>query len=441
MKIALIMTKGNIYSFKNRSFLFKYMPDSLTMGTLHAIIKKNFPETEIEIYDETVETVSLKDIRADLIGISAITASINKAYKYSEYFRKKNIPVFIGGVHATLYPDEVLKHCDAVIQGLADETLPQLIKDYQKKELKQIYKQPETMSFDNLVFPSRHIYEEKNFFATELNMVYATFGCQNMCEFCVQPYVCNGYHQRPVDEVAEEIKLIEDDYVEFVDPNLSKDKNYLKNLCMKLIPLNKQWFAPVTISICKDDELLELMKKAGCCEVLIGFESVNQDSVKTINKGFNIVEDYKECIKKLHSHKIKVTGSFVLGLDEDDESVFSNTLNFVNETGLDFVRYTINTPFPGTKYFEKMKNKNRISTYDWDLYDCRHCIIIPAKMSAETVENGYKWIWKETYSLKNIIRRLSYSDNLFDKMKLIIQNYIFGKIYIKMTINDNKRQY
>lgn len=436
MKIALIMVKGNVYSFENRSFLFKYMPDSLTLGTLCAIIKNADPEIEVDVYDETVEVVKKESINADLIGISAITPCINKAYSYAEYFKEKGIPVFIGGVHATLNPEEVKEHCDVVVKGLADETLPQLIEDFKEGKLKEIYEQPDDMSFKNLVYPNRKIYEDKSFFGCELNMVYATFGCVNNCGFCVQPYVCRGYHQRPVDDVIQEIKLIEDDYIEFVDPNLSRDESYLKELCEKLVPLKKNWFAPVTMSVCKNAPLLDLMQKSGCGEVLIGFESINQESIKTLNKGFNRVDEYKECIKKLHQRNIKVTGSFVLGLDGDGKDSFQNTLDFVNKAHVDYVRYTINTPYPGTPYYRQMKEENRIIEEDLSLYDCQNCVFAPSDMTKEELEEGHKTLWKETYKLKNIIKRLSYIKNPFKFVKNIIINYIFGKIYIKMVLKD-----
>ncbi len=436
MKIALIMVKGNIYSFRNRSLFFKHMPDSLTMGVLHSIIKKNFPDTDVEIYDETVETINLEEINADLIGLSAITPAVHKAYSYAKYFKSKNIPVFIGGIHATLMPQEVAEYADSVICGLAEESLPALIRDLKNGCLKKYYYQTDEMSFENMVLPSRHIYEDKSIWATELNMVCATYGCSNVCEFCVQPYVCKGYHQRPVDDVIEEIKKIEDNYVEFVDPNLSKDEKYLEELCQKLKPLKKEWFAPMTISVCKNDKLLKLMSESGCCEILIGFESVNQNSLTDIKKGFNRAEDYKECIKKLHSYGIKVTGSFVLGLDSDDELSFKNTLDFVIDSCIDYVRYTINTPYPGTKYFDMMKDADRLITTDWSLYDCQNCVIKPAKMTPEDIEQGHKWLWKKTYEFKNVVKRMRYIESFSQRWFMILKNYIFGKVYNRMIFEE-----
>ncbi len=435
LKIALIMPKGDVFTFKNRSILFKHQPDSLTLCSLYGIIKASFPDIDIEIYDETVQNINITKVKADIVGISAITPAIKRAYQYAEYFQKNGTAVFIGGVHATLNPDEAFQHCDSVICGLADETLPMLLKDFLlggKQNLKKIYYQPDNMSFSNLALPERHIYENKNILATELNMVQATYGCSNICEFCVQPYVCRGYHQRPIKDVIKEIKTIDDNYIEFIDPNLSRDEDYLKTLCEELIPLKKRWFAPVTVYVSKNDNLLKLMKMSGCEGVLIGFESVNQESVKSINKSFNKVEEYKECIEKLHALKIKVTGSFVIGLDSDDENTLQNTLDFVISAKIDYVRYTINTPFPGTKYFEKLQKQNRILEKDWNLYDCRHCVIKPAKLSCKQVEKIHRDLWFKTYSFINILKRTAYKKSILSYIKDIIENYVFGKVYIHM---------
>ena len=436
MKIVLIMPKGNTYSFDNRSVFFKYMPDSLTMGVLVAIIQKNFPDIEVEFYDETVEKIEKEKISADLIGISSMTPTINKAIAYSAYFRSKGIPVFVGGVHPTLCPESCSEHFDSVISGLANESLVSLIRDFHNGRMQKIYYQSDNMSFENFVCPKRDIYENKHFLGTELNMVQATFGCSNVCEFCVQPYVACGYHQRPVDDVIEEIKQIRDDYIEFVDPNLAKDENYLMSLCEKLKPLKKNWFAPMTISISKNDELLLALKKSGCEGVLIGFESVSSDSIASIKKGFNKVENYKNAIKKLHDYDIKVTGSFVLGLDGDDEFLVEKTLNFINEAHIDYVRFTINTPYPGTQYYKLMKDSNRIIEDNFSLYDCQNCVIKPLNISADSVEKMHKELWRRSYSFMNIFKRLSYIKPLNKRIKEIIKNYVFGKVYIKMLFKS-----
>lgn len=437
MKIALIMIKANTYAFINRPSIIRNTPDSLTMGMLYSIIKNAFPDIEVDVYDESVEKIKKEAITADLIGISAMTPTFNKAIEYAQYFKKKGGVVFLGGAHASLMPEECTQYFDSVISGLANESLIELINDFKNGNLKNIYYQNKQLSFENFVHPTRDIYEKKSIWGTELNMVQATYGCSNICEFCVQPHICNGYHQRPIDDVIEEIKQIKSSEIEFFDPNLSKDINYLKKLCEELIPLKKEWFAPLTISVSNNEELLSLLKKSGCTGALIGFESINNDSISTINKGFNQIDKYREAVQKFHEYNIEVTGSFVIGLDGETQESYKQLEEFIENSNIDYPRFTINTPYPGTHYFEKMKAENRISTTDYSKYDCQHCVIKPQNFSAEEIEKIYTQLWKKTYSLKSITKRLSYIKSPSKRFIKCIQNYLSGKVYIKYILKKD----
>ncbi len=436
MKIAFIMTKAHSYRLNNRPFLIKNLPDSLTLGILHAIVSKAFPDIDIEIYDETIEIINAEKIHADIIGISALTSTYERAKEYAKIFQAKGIPVFLGGTHASLVPMDCAQFFDSVISGLANDSLVELINDFKNNNLKKIYYQNPQMSFENFVHPTRTLYEDKNPLSQELNMVQATYGCSNICEFCVQPYICKGYHQRPIKDVIEEIKGIKSDEIEFYDPNLAKDTQYLIELCKELIPLKKKWFAPMTISIANNEAILCLLEKSGCTGVLIGFESINNNSIKAINKGFNKIEKYKEAVQNFHNHNIEVTGSFVLGLDGDTLEIENELLSFIIDAQIDYPRFTINTPYPGTPYFDKLKAQNRILTNDYSQYDCRHCVLEPTNMSKESVEKIFRNMWKKTYTMQNIIPRLSYIKTPMKRFVKTILNYIAGKTYIKTNLHD-----
>lgn len=431
------MVKGAPYSCKN---LPKFMQNSdcLTMAMLHSIIVNNFSDIEVEFYDETIEIINKEKIEADIVGISAITPAYPRAIKYGKYFRSKGIPVFIGGVHSTLAPVMCMEDFDSVISGLGNETLVELINDFKQGALKKLYKQSPNMSFENFPHPTRYLYRQKNPKAYEVYEVQATYGCSNTCEFCVQPHVCQGYHQRPFTDVIKEIKEIDSEYIEFYDPNLTKDLNYLKKLCAGLAPLNKKWMAPMTITIANNEELLLMLKKAGCERVLVGFESINEDSIESIHKGFNNIEKYKEAVEKFHKYGILVMGSFVLGLDGDTKETEKNTLKFIQEAKIDIPRFTINTPYPGTEYYKRMKAEGRIITDDLSLYDCTHCVIEPKNLTPKQVEKMQKNLWKKSYSLFNVIKRTSYIEFLIERIKLIIMNYILGKIYQKTIFKVKK---
>jgi radical SAM superfamily enzyme YgiQ (UPF0313 family) len=428
-KIALILPKGIPFRYiKGKFNVYPLSTVPLIMPVLVSLIPKDL-NIQVEIYDESIEKINKESIDADLVVISAITPTVNRAYIYADYFRAKGVPVVIGGVHATLNPQEVLQHADAVICGIAVESFPQLLRDFKENKMKKIYTQQENLDLSNMPLPDRDCYKNKSITKPKLNGVQATFGCNNNCEFCVQPYVCNGYHQRPIENVIEEIKNIKSNFIEFYDPNIAKDQEYLRKLCEEMIPLKKKWVAPVTIDLADNEELLKLAAKSGCKGVLIGFESVNQDTLKEIFKKFNMVEKYQEAVKKFHKAGIAVTGSFVFGFDSDTKEVFKQTLDFINKSHIDMPRFTINTPFPGTPFYEKMKRENRIIEQNWSMYDCNHVVIMPKNMTPEELQRGFDWISKEAYNLAFILRRIIF----LNKFSLLI---FLANISLKIKGNN-----
>ena len=161
-----------------------------------------------------------------------------------------------------------------------------------------------------------------------------------------------------------------------------------------------------TIRIGQDDELLDLAARSGCRGLLIGFESISGNTLTSINKNFNSPNKYVEMIKKLHDKKIAIMGCFVFGLDSDDKDVFKRTVEFVQKNNIDLPCFRVNTPFPGTNYFDKMKAAGRITSFNWSCYDAQHVVIVPTKMTAEELQAGHRWAWHETYKWQSIAKRL-----------------------------------
>lgn len=387
------MPKGAIYRFKEN--ISPKSPDSITLPSLVSLIPEEL-DIEVEIYDETVEKICKESIDADLVAISALTSTADRAYAYADYFRSKGIAVVIGGIHATLNPEEVMEHADAIVCGIAVNSFPQLLKDFKDDNLQKIYKQGK-VDFKDMPFPDRNIYAEKNFFPEQINGLQATYGCKNVCEFCVQPYVCNGSHQRPIEEVVNEVRETTSPFLEFYDPNLFQNEEYAFNLCEALIPLNRKWATPATINISTKPELLEIASKSGLVAVLVGFESVSQNSLLKISKGFNRVNEFSEAVKRFQKKNIAVYGSFVFGLDQDDKNIFKQTYEFLKHVPINMPRFTINTPFPGTKFYQRMKEEDRIIEDNWAMYDCSHVVIQPAKMTPEELQEGFYRFCFEVY--------------------------------------------
>lgn len=406
-KIAFIMPRGAVYRYKTGAFgkLIRYAP--LTLPALVSLIPKEM-NIECEVYDEGIEVVDATKIDADLICISSITGASSRAYRYAEYFRGRGKPVVIGGVHATLCPDEAAQHADSIQVGLGIEIFPQMLRDFRAGKMQPLYKARSDLCYAKFPLPRRDIYASKKMRFITVNSVQATYGCRNKCAFCCTPYSSPGYCHRPIEDVVEEIRQIPSKNFVFVDPSPIED-GYAKELFKAMIPLKKHWASPMTIRIGEDRELLELAVKAGLKGVLVGFETVSQQTLNSIRKGFNSANRFYNAVQLLHDHDVAIMGCFVFGLDSDDKACFDRTLEFVYKANIDIPRFTVNTAYPGTPHYEEMKRQNRIIETDWSMYDCQHVILKPAQMSVDELQEGHFRAWKEAYRICNAVKRLACS--------------------------------
>jgi len=403
MKILLIMPRGALYRYEKGIFKrpLRYAP--LTLTTLAALVPPEL-EAEVEIVDEGVEPLPSK-IVADIVGITAITGTAVRAYLLADHIRQKGIPVVLGGVHATLMPQEAALHADAVVTGFAEESWPQLLRDFARGRMQRRYVQSPSLSMENLPFARRDLLKGKNYIT--VNTMQATRGCTNQCDFCVVPVAWGRkMYLRPIRDVIAELERIDSNHVLFVDVSPVEDKQYAKDLYRAMIPLKKRWLSPSTIRMADDPELLDLAAKSGCRGLLIGFESVSQLTLKGMGKGFNYAEKYRTQVKNLHERGIAIQACFVFGFDTDDKSVFERTVDMVNDLDLDLPRFTAYTPFPGTPIHDKLKRENRILETNWSMYDAQHVVFKPKLMSSEELQEGLYWTWRQCYTARSIFKRL-----------------------------------
>lgn len=403
MRIALLSPAGAMHRYTgNFKKSLHYAP--LTLTLLAALIPDGL-DAEVEVYDETVEDIP-KDLDVDLIGITVITGTSVRSYKWAQYYRSKGVTVVLGGVHPTLLPGEAGQYADAVVVGHAEKSWPRLLKDFQTGKLKKIYRPTDQLSLKEQPTPSRNLLDKSKFITA--NSIEATRGCYNECSFCaVSATFGQQHHKRPVRQVIEEIEQLPGKVVLFVDVNLTADREYARELFREMAPLNKWWFGLTTVDIINDDQLFELMVESGCKGLLIGFESVSQYSLGNINKLHNQNIDYKELMKKIHSAGILVNGTFCLGMDTDDKSTFEKTVESIIDLKIDLPRFSIVTPFPNTPLYRNFKDEGRIIEKNWAMYDVQHCVFQPKNMSPEELEEGLIWTWEKTYSLPSITKRVS----------------------------------
>ena len=363
----------------------------------------------VEMVDDRLAPIPY-DRRYDLVGITATCATHERGYEIAQEFRRRGVPVVMGGFHITLHPDEALEHCDAVVVGEAEGVWEQVLADAARKRLQPRYQAPDFHSLANLPRPRLELV---NFRKYRLKTIPAqtTRGCPYHCSFCEVPIVYgHTYRRRPIGEVLEEIKtsirLTGIRKIYFVDDNLTGHREYAKELFRGLIPLNIRWSCLWTINTSRDEELLDLAKKAGCYHVNIGIENVCAESIAAIAKVQNPVQEYGLLLQRLRERGLFYSLNFMFGLDGDQPSLFDETLAFLERIKAPMAFFNSVTPRRGTPLWEQLYREGRIHNPDAEKYLGMVCNFIPRHMTPEECENGVWRCFQKFYSYGSICRRL-----------------------------------
>jgi len=402
MRILLILPDARMHKLRLGKRAWSLREAPLTLTTL-AGLTAGEADVEYTLVDGSVEDIPL-DARADLIGISVITGNAPRAYALADHFRRRGIPVVLGGVHVTLLPAEAAAHADAIVLGMAETTWPRVVSDARGGRMEPIYQAP--LPGDGVLhvpLPRRDLQSRRYAMPATAQ---ATRGCNHRCEFCVVPSIWPKFYTRPVADVVRDIRAMPGTRFAFNDVSLLENREYARELFTALIPLRKQWGGLCTADIGRDPEMLDLLARSGCRYLLIGFESLSARGLVSIRKGFNNVDQYRDVVAALHDHGISVQACFVLGLDTDTPAVFAETVAWVNEARIDIPRYSLYTAFPGTPLFAKLDAQGRILSYNWDDYDTMHVTVKPMLMSPGELHEGFRWTYRETFRARGIVRRM-----------------------------------
>lgn len=402
-RLVLISPKGPLY--RHRGGIFgqglRYMPQ--TFPTLAALIPEDV-QVELHCYDEGIESIDPETLEADLVGMTVITGSAPRAYELAAVFRRRGIPVVLGGPHITLVPDDARPHADAVVQGLAEISWPHLLRDWQSGNLQSDYKEQPPHDLRSPL-PDRSVLPRRKYLTDAV--FEATRGCHHGCEFCVSPAAWGRkVWFKPVEHVVEDIRRHGGKRIIFVDLNLISSRKYALELFQALRPLGIKWFGLSTSRIAEDPELLDACARSGCSGLLVGLESIDPAALKNMNKSFNHPGAYAELVEALHRKNIALQGCFVFGNDGESPEVFEKTARFAVEAGIDLPRFAISTPFPGTPLFHRLEKEGRILHRDWGKYDGQHCVFQPRGMTPMEVEQGSERAWKLAYSFSGCARRI-----------------------------------
>jgi radical SAM superfamily enzyme YgiQ (UPF0313 family) len=380
----------------------------LTLTSLAALTP---PEIDVQITDENVDPIDFQE-DVDLVGITGMVMHAPRAFEIASRFRQRNIPVVMGGPHASSLPLEAKEHVDAVVIGEAENVWAGLIEDVKKGNLKPFYKADAFCSMERMPCPRLDLLKKKAYMT--VNCVQTTRGCPYQCDFChVTHFFGKTYRCRPVDEVIEEVKRLQGEFIVFIDDNIAGNRQYAKELFTRLKPLKKKWASQASITLTRDPELLKLAADSGCVSLFVGIESLSSENLKDVNKSFNRASQFEEGIKAIHDHDIMILAGLIFGLDHDDEGVFERTLRFCERNRIELPSFFLLTPLPGTPLFQRMESEGRLLHKDWGKYNGATVVFKPRLMTEETLQKGFNWVCKEAYSWGSIFKRVFHPQQRF----------------------------
>lgn len=406
---------------------------------------------KIEVLDENIEPFEFQE--ADIVGITAYTASVYRAYQIAKIYRKKGIPTVMGGIHVSMMPEEAANYCDAVVIGEAENIWPNVLEDFEADKLKKQYKGTWT-NLDNLPIPRRDVLRNPYY---QWGSIQTSRGCPMNCNFCsVTAFNGRRFRRRPLDAVIEELEQIPQKKIMITDDNIigygEEDSKWIHTFFTRILEkgIKKIFFAQSSILFGEDPKLIRLASQAGLKIVFVGMESVNPKTLKSYKKKINLnrlqQNRYLELVNNIRKGGIAFLGAFVLGSDEDNLSSFQDTLNFINSSHIDVLQITKPTPLPGTQLWEELNSKSRIINYNfpiaWDDYRLTKMVFVPSQLSIEEVYMGFTYLRNVYYSFWETIKRTFYT--LFDTKSLIatIIAYKFNASYCRaFKKSDHYKKY
>jgi radical SAM superfamily enzyme YgiQ (UPF0313 family) len=367
---------------------------------------------DIELADENWEPFVYRD--ADLVGITAFTASANRAYEIAALYRARGTPVVMGGIHASMRPEEALKFADAVVIGEAESVWAQVVADAEAGRLQETYNGG-WPDLAGLRPPRRDLFHPGYRFAS----VQTSRGCPMDCEFCsVTAFNGLRYRRRPVEDVLNELTSIPQRLIFFVDDNIigygKQSQEQAKELFRGMVErkLDKVWFCQASLNFADDEELLYLAGRAGCRMVFIGLEAEEADALAEVNKRLNLkrgVDSYDEAFRRMHRAGIAVLGAFIFGMDSDSPESLRRRSEYMVRSGVDVMQATVLTPLPGTRVFRHLEQEGRLLyndfPQDWAKYDMTEVVHRPAGMEPSILRETMHQCGRRTYSRRVLLRK------------------------------------
>jgi radical SAM superfamily enzyme YgiQ (UPF0313 family) len=372
----------------------------LGLATLAGYLSDN---DEVEIQDEHVETLDLDD-EPDLVVIQVYITSAYRAYKLADHYRAKGCYVALGGLHVTSLPAEAAQHADSLFLGPGEDTWPQFLSDFRLGRAASVY-QSRSRSLATLPPVRRDLIKRRLYLVP--NSIVVSRGCPYVCEFCYKEAFFEGgqsFYTQTVDAALAEIDRLPGRHLYFLDDHLLGAPRFAASLFDGMRGMGRLWQAAGTVTSVTGSTLIERAVAAGLRSLFVGFETLDRTNLREQRKFQNLHQSYADAIRKLHDLGVMINGSFVFGMDEDDESVFERTVEWAIRHGIETATFHILTPYPGTGLHRRLTSQGRIAHQNWDLYDTRHAVFRPARMTPEALEAGYRRAYRDFYRWGSILR-------------------------------------
>src|SRR6058998_3855246 len=343
---------------------------------------------DVEIQDEHVETLDLTDT-PDLVVIQVYITSAYRAYEIADHYRAKGAHVALGGLHVTSLPEEAAGHADTIFLGPGEDTWPAFLADFRRGCAGRVY-QSRVRTLAGIPPIRRDLIKRRLYLVP--NSIVVSRGCPHVCDFCYKEAFFEGgrsFYTQTVDAALAEIARLPGRHLYFLDDHLFGAPRFATALFDGMRGMGRLWQAAGTVQAVLRPELLEKAVASGLRSLFVGFETLNPSNLQEQHKYQNLIRDYGTAIRRLHDLGVMVNGSFVFGMDNDDETVFDRTVEWAIEQGIETATFHILTPYPTTALYERMAQQERLLHSKWDLYDTRHVVYRPAKLTPEALETGY----------------------------------------------------
>jgi len=407
MSKRLLIIQPSHYLSKQNHTLLKTGMKPLVPLTLPYVAALTPEGWDVTLVDEQIQDVDVNS-KPDVVAITTWTIHSIRAYDIADEFRRQGVPVIMGGPHVWFDPQEAARHCDAIGIGEGEPIWARMLEDAANGRLQKVYHAPQMPSLSGLPLPRWDMLDLRKYGPFKTYSLMSSRGCPMQCDFCSERlYLGGGYRIRPTAEVIEDIQHTGAKSIFFGDSDFGGKRARAMELMEAMIPLKVRWSALWTSNLCSDAEYMDLAKRSGLLHLNIGIESINEETLKGMNKKFNKVNRYSELLGNLRKRGISYSLNFIFGWDNETPDVFRSTLNFLEQEKVPVAYFNILTPEKGTMFYERMKSEDRILKLDEiGRWPGQSCYIKPQYCSPEEMVNNVQHIYREFYSWKSIVKRL-----------------------------------